>query len=403
MAKHMCVKTPDLPSFQHNFHVLRDRLGECFILEEDEHGEVMRVSINRVNNAIQRYIAESRFPLGFDKLVAKDMKSISAEFMAIAPYIADPAMVLEQSCPGLTYRKLPFDFAAPADGTHGWPTFLEMMGRTTNALPLMHWIGSLFDPDADMQQYVWLHGGGQNGKSALGRFLSRVLGSGAISVQPPAIHDRFWAVNLVGKRLVIYGDCNNAKFVTSGIFKSMTGGDAISAEIKNGATLQVVLKAKHLFFSNKKPGIDGGEADQRRIILCEMAGIDCEPDPAYEDRLWVEAPVFLNECLDLYRSDVGPRRRIKCDQTAARELALENDEDLEILFAANFLINDKAHIEGAEMQKILYREGMTRNSDIKRFKEFLQAHYGVFKVKNAGRYVYRGLCRALPPSLVLDD
>lgn len=392
MSRHIWMKIPDLPEFPRKIHVMLDKTGRKILLEEVENGEVNFTYQDVVCDWVLKYIHDIKFPLGMGKLTPKDMKPIVTGFSAIVPPIPEPAMVLEKSQTGLTYRKLPFDFAASPDGSHGWPTFLEMMQRTTNALPLMHWIGSIFDPDADMQQYVWLHGAGQNGKSALGRFLSRVLGQGSISVQPPAITDRFWLINLVGKRLVIYGDCNNAKFVTSGTFKSMTGGDAMSAEIKNGATLQVVLKAKHLFFSNRKPGIDGGEADQRRIILCEMGGIDCEPDPLYEDRLWAEAPAFLHECRELYRADVGPRRRIKCDQTAARDLALENDEFFEAVFHENFIVRPGMSVAASKMVERLRNAGIKSNHDIHRFREFMEKYFGVRRERVAGLgFVYPGL------------
>ncbi len=390
LARQLIKKTPDLPEFPQKFHVMTDTKGECFILEETDNQQVMHVSNTRLSHCIMHYIASHNYPLGMHKITHDHMGKIIQEFMALAPKLEEPAMVLEKSQPGLTYRKLPFDFESDP-GLERSPTFKEMMGRTTNAPALMQWIGSIFDPDADLQQYVWLYGIGQNGKSALGRFLSVVLGEGSISVQPPGLHDRFWTINLIGKRLVIYGDCNNAKFVTSGLFKSMTGGDTVSAEIKMGATLQVRLKAKHLYFSNKKPGIDSGEADQRRIILCEMAGIACPPDPHYEGRLWDEAPTFLGECINQYLTQAGPKRRIVCDQTAAKELALENDEELEVLFNARFVLDADSFTPAVRVQEILRSAGYSRSADLKRFREFLTHNYGIAKVKSHGVYQYRGM------------
>lgn len=394
LAQHMVKKTPDLPEFPHKLHVMRDEEGLRYILEETGNSEVARISNDVVALYILKFIKDSGFPLGMSKIVAKDMKNIITEFTAIAPRCEDPAIVCQLSEPGLTYRKLPFDFEQDLELERS-PTFKEMIARTTNGRALMAWIGSLFDPDADMQQYVWIFGGGQNGKSSLGRFLSAVLGNGARSVQPPGLNDRFWTINLIGKRLVIYGDCNNSRFVTSGLFKSMTGGDAVPAEIKLGASLQVVLKGKHLFFSNKKPGIDGGEADQRRIILCEMAAIEGSPDPFYEDRLWEEAPTFLGQCINVYCDDAGPRRRIPCDQTAARELALENDEDLEIIFTSYFVLKPGSVVTGLRMREIMHSTRLTSTNDIRRFREFMEAQYGIKKVKNsAGVREYRGIAES---------
>ncbi len=396
LARHMVQKTPDLPEFFPKIHVMHDSMQRKIMLEEGADGEVKVIPQDVACDHVMRFIHQSFFALGTNKLTAKNMKDIVVEFCAIAEPIPEPAMVLQKSTPGLTYRRLPFDLEA--DPTmERCPLFAEMMNRTTNAEALVQWIGSLFDPHADMQQYVWIYGEGQNGKSTIGRFLREVFGPGAYYTEPPNMKDGFWMYNLVGKRIVVYADCNNAMFVTSGTFKSMTGGDTVSANIKYGPTLQVTLKAKHLFFSNKRPGIDSGMADQRRIILCEMAPIEGEPDPGYDARLWAEAPYIVGECWRLYKTQAGPRRRIRADDTAARELALENDEDIDTLFASRFRVSDRqnAHVIGMEVQRILREEGLRTNKDIKRFRLFVEARYGVKKVMNShGVYEYRGMIRA---------
>jgi phage/plasmid-associated DNA primase len=266
-----------------------------------------------------------------------------------------------------------------------------MMSRTTNASALMQWIGSIFDPDADLQQYVWLYGGGQNGKSALGRFLSQVLGGGARSVQPPGLNDKFWTINLIGKRLVIYADCNNAKFVTCGLFKSMTGGDPVPAEIKLGATLQVVLKAKHLFFSNKKPGISASMADQRRIILCEMSPIVGEPDPFYEDRLWAEAPTFLGECINQYLDQSGPKRRIKTEDQAAKDLAFDHEEMFESIFHQCFAEEPGETLVASKFINSLINFGIRDPERQRLFREYCETNHGLVRVRTKKGNIYHNI------------
>ncbi len=396
LAQHLVKKTPDLPEFPHKIHVILDRNERKIFLKETERGEVHVVYPDVIADWVLRFIHENRFPIGTSKMQWKDMKAVVSSFGAIAKYIPEPAMVLEQSVPGLTYRKLPFDLSPNPDMSR-CPTFAEMMGRTTNAVALMQWIGSLFDPESDMRQYVWLYGDGRNGKSTLGNFLGKVLGQGSISVDTPREGDKFWTLQLIGKRLVIYADCNNTGFVRSGPFKSMTGGDVIPAEIKGGAHLQVVLKGKHLFFSNRKPHIDSSEADQSRIILCEMGPITCRPDPTYEAKLWAEAPEFLAECNCLYLERAGPKKPIECDSTAAQALALEHDEDLESVFACRFALNEKNIVPGHRVQAILREEGLRKHNDITRFKQFLRKKYGLFIGPNSKNSLeYHGIMIALP-------
>lgn len=397
MAHHLMQKMPDLPEFPVKFHVMTDSDGECFVLEQQDREEVRRTTNTRVGQEVLKFIKDQGYPFGMQKLTHQHMAQVVHEFLAIAPRIPEPNMVLELSQPGLTYRRLHFNFLSDP-GLVLSPTFAEMMSRTTNASALMQWIGSIFDPDADLQQYVWLFGGGQNGKSALGRFLSMILGGGARSVQPPGMQDKFWTINLIGKRLVIYADCNNAKFVTSGLFKSMTGGDAVPAEIKLGATLQVVLKAKHLFFSNKKPGIGSGEADQRRIILCEMAPIGVETDPFYEEKLWQEAPTFLGECINHYLDHSGPRRRIKADETAARELAFENDEMFESIFHQCFAEAPGEILEASKFINALNNMGLRDPDKQRLFREYCELSHGLIRDRKKKGIIYHNICQASLPA-----
>ncbi len=385
----MVKKTPDLPVFLPKLYVMHDHMHRKIILKEVEDGEVTIVAPDVARDLVMNFIHSTRFALGTDKLTAKHMNEIVTEFCAIAPPIPEPAMVLQKNEPGLTYRRLPFDIE-PDPTMERCPLFCEMMNRTSNNEALVQWIGSLFDPDADMQQYVWLYGEGQNGKSTLGRVLHRILGPGARYTDPPKKSHDFWLYDLIGKRLVVYGDCDDERFVTHGTFKSMTGGDPVRANVKFAPALQVVMKAKHLFFSNKKPGISSSMADQRRIILCEMMPIEGAADPTYEHRLWLEAPYILGECRRLYQENCGPGRRIACDQSAAKELAMENDVRFETIFSCRFSKIEGARLAGNVVQRILREEGIKDGREINKFKDFIRVNHGVtcgYNTKKCMEYV----------------
>ncbi len=393
----MIAKTPDLPEFGHKLYVMSDEDGNRFIVEENENNEISRVDDKNVTLYLLEFIKNCNYALGMHKLVAKDVKNSVTEFLAYGPRIKEPPMVLTMSEPGRTYRKLPFDFESDPELARS-PTFKEMMDRTTNKKALMAWIGSLFDENADIQQYVWIWGRGRNGKSALGQFLGDVLGPGARFVRAPKKENRFWTLQLIGKRLVIYGDHGDPKFVTDDLFKSMTGGDIIPAEIKGGAILQVRLRAKHLLFSNTKPQIDSGEADQRRIILCEIGSIVGDPDPAYQDRLWAEAATFLGECINVYLDVSGPRRIIPCEKEAAENLAHENYEFYDSVFHKCFVKDAASELPAHQFISSIDAFKIRSGPDIARFRQFVETQYGVKRerIKGAG-FLYRGMRLAAKP------
>ena len=59
----------------------------------------------------------------------------------------------------------------------------------------------------------------------------------------PDKKNRFWTWGLVSKRLVVFseGEKSEASFPSSGYFKSLTGGDSVRIEEKNGGIYSMPL------------------------------------------------------------------------------------------------------------------------------------------------------------------
>lgn len=321
-----------LPTFPQRFHMQRDARGEVLYLEEDDNGVCHYVADTYIADRLLSF-CKDELPMQirhqFWKLEHRHFAEAVKQWRSRIKPIQDPAMVLQKSRPGRTFHRLPFDL----DSSFATPLFDEFLSRTTNAQALQAWIGSIFDPKADTQQYVWIYGEGKNGKSTLGRFLKKCLGQAAAWKQVPGQHEmRFWTWGLMGKRLLIFGDCNHASFVTTATFKSITGGDGVQIEQKGGAVLDCDMRLKVLFFSNKRPNIEDEEADTRRIILCETTPIKGTENPSYEDDLWLEAPGVLAKCFDAYRAISGGRRTIPTQNELDAAIFAEQDDKFDAFF-----------------------------------------------------------------------
>lgn len=389
----------DLFEFYHNFYVKEDSKGEMLFFEEIEDKLIKPVSATRIKCAIHKYVDDCKHFEGMYKITSTHVNHILDKWSSIVWRLGDVADVLQAHEPGYTFHRLPFSFQDDPF-VDRCPLFSEMMSRTKNAAALMAWIGSLFDSDSYRQQYAWLFGHGQNGKSTLGRFLSKCLGNASKWTQPPGINDRFWTSTLIGKRLIVFGDCNNSGFVTSGLFKGITGGDVVQAEIKNGPCFDVQLHCKFLVFSNNKPNINSDVADQRRIIYCEMDAIAGEGEPDYEDRLWAEAPWILGRCWRFYQEMAGPRRPIPVEAGLAEGVAAENEELFEEVFEEFFQItgNDNDILYPIQFQKPLQDYGMKSNNVQKKFYDYIARVHGITKVNvrigdGSRRKAYRGVIR----------
>lgn len=297
---------PRLPAFTGKFHVVEPQPGARLLLKENDRREVQYCSIEALGGEILRYcnsvIGKSRF-----LLTMTQAREAAQVWFNIKKAIPEPRGMAELSSTELAFHRLPFDLP-PYDDLGVSPLFAEILSRCTNWKALTAFIGSLFDQRADRQQYLWVHGAGRNGKGALGNLLERTLGGSFHTDQVPDVRrgtSPFWTSSFLGKRLVLFPDCNSPQFPQSGLFKSMTGGDLTRIERKGKDAYSMRLNCKFMFFSNEELIISSQTADMRRAIYCHVDPITTVPDAAYYDKLWAEAPYILRDCIDVY-NDLCP-------------------------------------------------------------------------------------------------
>lgn len=331
--------------FTYKFHVIEPENGVRLVLLEHENEVCEIVSENTVVNAILAYSVQIS-EQGFEAVLLShsDAKNVKDFWISSSSPIEEPKFIRQKSEPGFTYRRLDFDFLdCSYFDLPPTPNFDQLFSYTSNIKALKAWIGSLFFLESDRQQYVWIYGGGKNGKSALGRLLKTTLGQSLTVQQPPKDENQFWTYGLMNKRLVVFPDCNKYGFVATGLFKQLTGGDAVRIERKYGDSFTTDLVCKILFFSNSKPNISSEKADMRRIIYVQMGVVpETEVDINLEDKLIAEYPSFFNQCVMLFREmtsgSFGP---IPAEAEEISSIVKENEEIFEIFFQENFKVHEK--------------------------------------------------------------
>lgn len=133
--------------------------------------------------------------------------------------------------------------------------------------------GYLVTPDQSLQIAVMLLGEGANGKSTLLGLLTALVGAGNVS--SVALHrldeDRFATAELEGKLANIFADLDARALQASSMFKSITGGDAISAERKFLPAFSFKPYARLLYSANEPPPTpDSSDAFFRRWLILEF-------------------------------------------------------------------------------------------------------------------------------------
>lgn len=372
-----------LPEFPHRFDVVELERGVREVLEhiEPAAGVVAYVSEEAVVNAILSYSVVELDQYGnLFKWTHSDAVNCMRFWRAITPPIAEPPAVRWKDEPGLTFSRLPWTFS-PGETGDRTPLFNELLGRISNAPALVEFIGSLFDPKADRQQYCWLYGSGQNGKGCLSRFLERVFGRSYRAMQPPAQHETHWTAGLLGARLVVFPDCNQYGFPATGTFKMLTGGDAIPINPKHKPAFSAKLNAKYMFLSNERPKLSSETADLRRAIYCELMPISDAADPTYEARLWEEGGAFLSACIELYRAACPLGGQIKTDRAELDEIVALAEEDHQALAEKVFAFSPELSVSQSDWASW----ARTQFKDFHRKREFmgyLERKHGISFLKS---------------------
>lgn len=384
-----------LPAFPEKIAIIEPDDGERIPIVIDPKTEVCRmVNEAYVVNSILNYVKHELLDKPEFNLVHNQAIACYRTWLgASATRIVKPAQLLWADEPGLTWWRLPW----PKPTKVGpMPTWDNLLGRLSNAAALKCWIGSLFDPAANHQQYVWVHGQGGDGKGALDRFLQKVFGRSYRSEEPPAPSDKFWTYFLIGAKLVSFADCNAQGFPASGRFKSLCANDAIRCEIKGGRAFTMRLNCRFIFYSNEKPSLSTEKADMRRVIFCafEPRPVGELDDPSFEARLEAEGGDFLAECLGAYQMSNPNHGMIVAEMDKIHAWASTYEDDFEAILNSNFLICEGSYVTADRMVEMT-KQQLKNPRLYSSFIAYLERVYGVVSDREYfdGRRtrLYRGL------------
>ena len=348
--------------FGAKFHIIADSMGVRVPVQEDHEQVLHYVKEDMIISKIMTYCHITNNARGLHSIDQEDATKIMKFWKAYttpidATFVKSVANKSEKT---LCWHRLPWDINGSNAPT---PLFDELISRiATNQPQLLAWIGSLLVEDADRQTYVWLHGEGRNGKGRLIYLLEQVFGpSYSSQTAPERGEQRFFNAGLLGKRLVVFPDCNNYTFPTSGLFKSLTGGDAQRIERKGRDVFTAHIQARYLFSSNTAPHISGSTADTRRAIYAEIEGIGrgtkIIPTGRYNQLLWAEGPAILSKCLAKYKELCPNHEPIEPDREGTLGLVEDNEQEYTVFCKKNFIFSGEATISAPEIQDAMARHG----------------------------------------------
>lgn len=125
-----------------------------------------------------------------------------------------------------------------------------------DAVQIAHQLaGYLLTPDNRLRTAVMLVGRGRNGKSVFLNLLTALLGTENVSNRPlQALEENTFATaDLYGKLANVFADLDGKALRGSALFKSISGGDRISAERKHKPAFEFKPYTRLLFSANRPP------------------------------------------------------------------------------------------------------------------------------------------------------
>lgn len=373
------------PKFPHSWRAVSLSSGVKQIYEESDKG-LFPVSDHYVYQKILEYCQTQFRPEDPYHLNVTKAKQLAENWIAMVKPIS-PILFSYKDEPKISYVRLPWK-----SGEHLFektPLFDELFSRMSNAVAFKKWIGSLFVDGTDRQQYVWVYGRGGEGKGALLRVLHHFMGELLGVKQVRKEGEAHWSSGLVGKRLIAFPDTNNSAFCLSGYFKSLTGDDPVEVNEKFKPHYTTRISAKFIFFSNTTPDVTSANSDRRRLIYVHIDSLPKEPTPeevgAYERKLILEAPAFLDKCIEEFkyqREDLGIP--IECDYDQYDLLSEDNEEYYVTRLEGLLEFGPLYTMTPYEMQATLGKLGVKNGYEIKRYKEILDRVFQVRKVQRRG-------------------
>lgn len=382
----MLQRISPLPRFTSSIVAYKDYHGNR-IFYKIENGELkymgdndMELEILTYWNVVARKIPEFYSPDHSDLVKIKKLLLIQAP--TISGLI--PSITTSDNS-NLSFKK--FERTYPKECPKTWARLLT---KSSNPEIMMLFIGSLLDPGSDNSQYLWITGDGGEGKGSFVRGILSALGRSGSVEQPPAGESRFWTQGLRHKRLVCFMDLDDVNFVTTGLFKTISGNDPIRFEIKGGASYDAEIDAKFCIVSNYLPNLSDNKADERRAIIVEFKD-NGDYIEDLEANLKKEAVDFISYCYGKYLLTGSKRIEIKDTdkQLYEKAVALGDSNIFNEIFFDYFVLNKNKYVNAKTVTKIMQDHNL--NAWEKRaFKAYLYKKGVEYKAIREGDTTIKG-------------
>lgn len=391
---------PSHTSLEQKFYVTMPEVGSFVLIEEYKPGLARVVPVSYIVSCLIKHLCKYMVGWSIYSLDVADATKAVHYWINCSKPAPSPLLLGQKSSPELCFHRLPWDYENARDPT---PFFDEFLNRCTNQQAFACYIGSLFEPNADRSQYFWCWGDGGDGKGTLTTMLSGIFGPTCCSPGVPVGNDKFWTVNLHKKRLAIISECESSSFLTSALFKALTGNDAIQFENKGEKAFSERPEVRFLFSSQHPPHIVRGKAHERRLICSYIAPPILKADGMHgkgEDGVipyqlmnslwWAEAPSIIRKCLAVYRVICPTFGPIPTEKEAYEDALSDAETYYDGLFYNYFELEKDSIVRGAVLESILDKRHVSF-SEKRHFRNYLRKLHKIEEMRDSKGKYWKGI------------
>lgn len=133
-------------------------------------------------------------------------------------------------------------------------------------------IYATFDSRCHLNQYIWMHGEGGDGKSSMLMAMAEYAGQSMYcSLNTDSAKSEFGLEETVGKRIVMFPDIQSGLSVKSGIVHKLTGHDPVPINRKNKPHISTVIDCILWMAANSAPDVNfSNKNEARRCIYIKL-------------------------------------------------------------------------------------------------------------------------------------
>jgi putative DNA primase/helicase len=192
-----------------------------------------------------------------------------------------------------------------------WHQFLDEIfvtdaDRAQKIAFIQQWFGYCLVPDNSLHKFLWMIGGGGNGKSALLKVLTALVGPENVNhAHLEQLGKTFVRAELESKLLNISPEISTNAKMADGYLKQIVAGDVVEAERKFKPSFSFRPYVRLIAAANQLPRLtDTSEGFYRRAIILKFNRkfTEAEQDPTLEHTLLAELPGILAWAVDGLRS-----------------------------------------------------------------------------------------------------